>query len=240
MEFAGLQPMTLLDYPEKMAATLFTAGCNFACRFCYNPQLVLPEKTKQQKMQSEQEILNFLQERQGWLEGVCITGGEPTLQPDLLDFCRRVKALGYLVKVDSNGLKPEVLEKLIAAQVVDFIAMDIKAPKTRYAEIVNKKIFLAKIEQSIKLLQAWQARQKNLAVEFRTTLVPGLHQAQDVLAIAQWLAGSRRYVLQNFVLLGPLVDPTFKLAAGFTPAELDAMADLARPLITEVLVRYNV
>ncbi|TSA55631.1 anaerobic ribonucleoside-triphosphate reductase activating protein, partial [bacterium] len=137
MLFGGLQKTTLVDYPGKVAATIFTTGCNFRCPYCHNPELVLPELIKKQPKITEKEILDFLKERQKLLEGVCITGGEPTIQSDLIDFIKKVKDLGFLVKLDTNGSCSDVLNSLIERELIDYVAMDIKAPKQKYELFVE-------------------------------------------------------------------------------------------------------
>ena len=139
MLFGGLQKTTLVDYPGKVAATIFTTGCNFRCPYCHNPELVLPELIKKQPKITEKEILDFLKERQKLLEGICITGGEPAIQPDLIDFVKKVKDLGFLIKIDTNGSCPDVLNNLIEEKLIDYVAMDIKAPKEKYEILVKTR-----------------------------------------------------------------------------------------------------
>lgn len=184
--------MTLIDYPGKIAATVFTVGCNFLCPFCHNPELVDGKKIKDQPKIAEREILDFLVTRQGLLEGVCVTGGEPTIFPDLPEFLKKIKDLGFLVKLDSNGSNPRMLEKLLAAKLVDFIAMDIKAPLEKYKKVAGDKVSLADIQSSTELVR--QAPD----YEFRTTVLPSLHSSKDILSIGRWLQGSGKYYLQQF------------------------------------------
>lgn len=206
MIFGGLQKLTLIDYPGKVAATIFTVGCNFLCPFCHNPELVSPKKIKEQTKISEQEILDFLAKRQGLLEAVCITGGEPTLFPDLPEFIKKIKNMGFLVKLDSNGSNPRMLEDLLAEGLVDFIAMDIKAPLEKYKKVAGERIKLADIQRSTELVR--QAPD----YEFRTTVLPALHSSKDILSIGRWLQGSRKYYLQQF-------KPTKTLDAAFMGAK---------------------
>ena len=202
MIFGGIQKLTLIDYPGKVAATVFTVGCNFLCPYCHNPELVDAKKMKNQPKISEQEILDFLATRQGLLEGVCITGGEPTLFADLPEFIKKIKALGFLVKLDSNGSKPRMLEKLLAEKLVDFIAMDIKAPLEKYKKVAGERVRLEDIQRSTELVR--QAPD----YEFRTTVLPTLHSKKDILSIGRWLQGSKKYYLQQF-------KPTKTLDAAF-------------------------
>ena len=193
MLFGGLQKTTLVDYSGKVAATIFTAGCNFRCPYCHNPELVLPELIKEQPKITEKEILNFLKEHQKLLEGVCITGGEPTIQPDLINFIKKVKDLGFLVKLDTNGSRPGVLNSLIEGNLIDYVAMDIKAPKQKYELFVEDEKIGENIDKSIELL-----KQDKVDYEFRTTLAPDILEEQDILAIADWIKFAPRYFLQRF------------------------------------------
>ena len=192
--------MTLIDYPGKVACTIFTVGCNFRCPFCYSGELVLPEK--QITEISEKDIFNFLKERQGLLDGCVICGGEPTINEDLPDFIIKIKKLGYLVKLDTNGSSPEMLEYLIINKMVDYVAMDIKSSRAKYSVYTGRKVDLAKIERSIN-----QLKKNEVSFEFRTTVAPGL-TAEDILAIAEWISGPGvNYFLQKFVPEKELLDP---------------------------------
>jgi len=192
MVFGGIQKLTLIDYPGKVAATVFTVGCNFLCPYCHNPELVDPKKINEQSRISEQEILDFLATRHGLLEAVCVTGGEPTLLADLPEFIKKIKAMGFLVKLDSNGSNPQMLEKLLADNLVDFIAMDIKAPLEKYKKIAGNKASLENIQRSVELVQ------KAPDYEFRTTVLPSLLSSKDILSIGRWLQGAKKYYLQQF------------------------------------------
>ena len=192
MVFGGIQKLTLIDYPGKVAATVFTVGCNFLCPYCHNPELVDGKKIKDQPRVSEQEVLDFLATRQGLLEGVCITGGEPTLFPDLPEFIKKLKDLGFLVKLDSNGSNPQMMEKLLAEKLVDFIAMDIKAPLEKYKKVAGDKAVLENIQRSTELVRTAPD------YEFRTTVLPALHTKKDILSIGRWLQGAKKYYLQQF------------------------------------------
>jgi len=198
MKIAGIQKLTLIDYPGKLACTVFLTVCNFRCPFCYNPQLVLPEKISKVSFLSEREFFNFLKEKKDYLEGVCIGGGEPTVSEDLPEFCKRIKKLGYKVKIDTNGSNPQMLQDLIKRNLVDYIAMDIKAPSEKYPKLIGLEdvspfSLLGKIEQSISILKT-----SNIDYEFRTTVVPGLLDKEDILKITKWISPAKKYVLQNF------------------------------------------
>lgn len=192
MIIGGLQKLTLIDYPGKLAATVFFTGCNFRCPWCYSSELVLPEKIKEQPKISQKELFSFLKERQGLLEGIVICGGEPTINRDLPRFIKKVKELGYAVKLDTNGSNPKMLKKLIKNKLIDYVAMDIKLPKEKYPKILKAKV--DDIEKSIELL-----KNSGIDFEFRTTVVPTIHTKEDFLKIAKWIGGPKiKYYLQNF------------------------------------------
>ena len=193
IEIGGFQKTTLIDYPGRVACTIFLIGCNFRCPFCYSAELVLPEKIKNQPRISEKELFDFLRERQGLLEGIVICGGEPTINKDLPEFIKKIKNLGFLVKLDTNGSNPEMLKKLIDENLVDYVAMDIKAPKEKYEMAAGVKINLADIEKSIKILKAGE-----VDFEFRMTVVPTLHTKEDIIRIAKWISPAKKFSLQNF------------------------------------------
>ncbi len=252
MKIHGLQKTTLLDYPGHVAATLFTGGCNFRCPFCHNGDLVL-NPGAQPELPME-EIMAFLKKRQGILDGVCITGGEPTLQPDLEAFIREVRALGYLVKLDTNGYRPEVLERLLTKALLDYVAMDIKASKENYARAVGlNKAGLSKesevrgcitgfsiepIQRSVELLKG-----SNIDYEFRTTVVKGLHTIEEFEEIGQWLSGCKAYYLQGFQenenLVGARLGESISEIsfASFSRSEMEQMAALAGKYLETVVIR---
>ncbi len=218
MIIGGLQKHTLIDYPGKMAATIFTSGCNLRCPFCHNPELVLPKEISKSKKLPLKEVFSFLEERKGFLDGVVICGGEPTIHNDLYDFCSEIKRIGFLIKLDTNGYNPEMLEKLIDKELIDYIAMDIKAYKEKYDKLAGVKVDLEKIEQSIELL-------KNRAkdYEFRTTLVPGIIEKEDILKIVQWIAPARKYVIQNFSNKQPLINQELSNEKPFSDEYLESI-----------------
>lgn len=202
MRIGGFLPTTLLDYPEKLACTVFTCGCNFRCPFCQNGSLVLethydlsgaPDSTVSDDDQSA-DILEHIKKRKKILEGVCITGGEPTLQKDLPDFLRKIKNLGLLVKLDTNGSRPDVIESLYQEGLIDYVAMDIKSSKENYPAVSGiSGLPIAAIEESVEFLI-----HSGIAYEFRTTLVKGLHTLADMESIAAWLKGAEKYYLQSY------------------------------------------
>ncbi len=194
MLLGGYQKLTLIDYPGKIATTIFTVGCNFRCPFCHNPELVKHGTwNMEQGTMMEKEFFAFLKKRRGQLEGVCITGGEPTIQPDLIPFIKKIKKLGFLVKLDSNGTRPDVLKKIIDGKLVDFIAMDIKNTLKKYAKTCESKVDIERIKLSVDLI-----RNSGIDYEFRTTAVPGLHEEKDFEEIAKWLKGAKAYYLQEY------------------------------------------
>lgn len=242
MKIHGLQKTTLLDYPGHVAATLFTGGCNFRCPFCHNGDLVLnPGGQPEIPMD---EIRAFLKKRQGILDGVCITGGEPTLQSDLEDFIREVREMGYLIKLDTNGYRPQVLERLLEENLLDYVAMDIKASKANYARAVGldkeRGFSIAPIEKSVELLM-----ESDIDYEFRTTVVKGIHCVEEFEEIGKWLSGCKAYYLQAFqenenVLDARLRDgaigDSVKLAC-FSHADMEQMTVLAGKYVEKVCVR---
>lgn len=200
MNFSGFQKLTLLDFPGVVACTLFTKGCNFRCPFCHNASLVTSSNLPQF---SHEEVISFLKKRQGILEGVCITGGEPLINPALDDFIREVKSLGYKVKLDTNGSFPKRLQSLIEENLLDYIAMDIKNSFEKYHLTAGcDNLNLSLIEQSIDLIM-----HSNIPYEFRTTVCNELHTIDDIIAICNRIKGAKKYFLQNFVDSGDILSP---------------------------------
>lgn len=198
MEIKGLQKLTLLDYPEKIACVVFTGGCNFRCPYCHNASLVF---NKIGEAIEEEEIFAFLEKRKGILDGVVITGGEPLLQRDIENFIKKIKEKGFLVKLDTNGSFPEKLKGLADKKLIDYIAMDIKNSKAKYAKTAgNEKLDITAIEKSIKIVM-----ESGIDYEFRTTVTKELFQEEDFDEIGKWIAGAKKYYLQNFVNSGDLV-----------------------------------
>jgi pyruvate formate lyase activating enzyme len=216
MKIGGLQKLTLIDFPGKIACTVFLIGCPFRCPWCYNRELVLPELIAKQPEIPEKDFFNFLKEKKGLLEGVAITGGEPTANFDLWDFCQKIKDMGFLVKLDTNGYDPEMMKNLIDNKLIDYLALDVKAPKEKYGKLIGieNKFFVQKIvkniERSVEIL-----KQSKIDYEFRTTVVPTLLDKEDILKIGRWLSsfspGQKlpKYYLQNFRPEKTL-DPSFE------------------------------
>lgn len=200
MIIKGLQKLTLLDFPGKVACTLFTYGCNFRCPFCHNASLVTAANDGTDTV-SEEEFFAFLESRRGMLEGVCISGGEPTLQKDLGAFIERIRSMGFAVKLDTNGYRPEVLRELIEGGLLDYVAMDIKNSPSSYARTVGLDDFdMSKINESVEILKA-----SGVPFEFRTTVVSELHTDMDMIEIGQWIGEVDRYLLQDFKDSGDLI-----------------------------------
>lgn len=192
MQISGLQKTTLLDYPGHLAATIFLGGCNFRCPFCHNKDLVL--QPGQLPAYSEEEILTFLKKRQGILEGVCITGGEPTLSNGLMDFIKEIKKLSYLVKLDTNGTNPELIDTVLQHSLVDYIAMDIKTDRLHYNDIANFPVLkIEDIDHSISSI-----KNSGITYEFRTTVVKEFHTEETFLSIGEWIGDCHLYALQPY------------------------------------------
>lgn len=228
MKIGGFQEISLLDYPGKIAAIIWTMGCNFRCPFCYNPDLVF-ERTKNI---SVNHILSFLEERKGKLDAVSISGGEPFLQRDLKNFITRIRDIGYLVKVDTNGSYPKQMKYLLQKDMIDYLSMDVKATKEKYKTVINTSIDIKLIDTSIDLI-------KNFAkdYEFKTTVIPRFHKEKDIMDIAQWLKGSKRYFLQQFKTNTSLVSPDISNEKPYSYEELLKMCEKIKPFFNECQVR---
>jgi len=229
MKIGGLQKMTLIDYPGKVAASIFVVGCNFRCGFCHNPNLV--EVKPNTCYLSEDEIFQFLQKRRGLLDGVCISGGEPLIYEELPEFIQRIKALGFLIKLDTNGLNYALLEKLMAEHLLDYIAMDIKASLENYAQVCGVKLDVNKIPKSINLII-----NSGLAHEFRSTVLPKYHNAQEIEKMAKMIQGAKHYFLQNFRNQHTLSSELAQ-ARSFTQAELKELQKIAVPYVQDCQIR---
>ncbi|HID20305.1 MAG TPA: anaerobic ribonucleoside-triphosphate reductase activating protein [Methanophagales archaeon] len=229
MLIGGFQRFSLIDYPGKICAIVFTQGCNFRCPYCHNPELVDPKHFSHSI--PEEDIFAFLESRRGKLDAVEITGGEPTLQPDLIEFIRKIKALNYLVKLDTNGSNPEIIRALIELKIVDYLAMDVKAPLARYPEITNSNIDPAKINQSIELI-----KHSGLDYEFRTTVVKSQLGKTDILEIGKQIRDSKRYVLQKFVPV-KVLDQNYLDDVIYTETDLECLRNAVKSYVAECVVR---
>ncbi len=230
MIIGGFQRFSLIDYPGKICAIVFTQGCNFRCPYCHNPELVDPKLFSHPI--PEADIFAFLETRRGKLDAVVITGGEPTLQPDLIEFIKTVKALDYLVKLDTNGSSPGILRELIELNLVDYIAMDVKAPLERYQEITNSNVDQAKIKDSIELIM-----HAGLDYEFRTTVVKSQLGKKDILAIVKLIRGSKRYIMQKFVPETVLDQKFLDGVMIYTDEDLVGLRDAVKSYVAECVVR---
>ena len=228
MQIFGFNKTTLLDFPEHVACTVFTGGCNFRCPFCQNGDLVLHGGSL--PVLDEEEVFRVLRKRKGILTGVCVTGGEPTLQRDLDVFLSRVKELGYLVKLDSNGYRPEVLQSLCERGLVDYFAMDIKSSPENYARTAGvKELDMGLIRESVDFI-----RSCGLDYEFRTTVVRELHSSGDFLSIGEWLKGCKAYFLQSYVESEGVICKEF---SSYSKEELEEFVMLLKPYIDIVSLR---
>ncbi len=228
MQIQGIQKLTLLDFPEKVACTVFTAGCNFRCPFCHNASLVthIPKEADM----TEEAFFSFLKKRQGILDGVCITGGEPLLQKDIENFIRQIKALGYAVKLDTNGSFPEKLRFLVEEKLVDYVAMDIKnSPEGYAATIGTDRAFLSEIRESVAFL-----KEGHVPYEFRTTVTRNFHKKEDFEKIGQWIAGCEKYFLQAFVNSGDLINEQI---TGYDEGEMNEFLNVVKEYVPNAKLR---
>ena len=228
MRIQGLQKLTLLDFPEKMACTVFTAGCNFRCPFCHNASLVthIPEKPDM----DEERFFAFLKKRKGILDGVCVTGGEPLLQPDIEEFIRKIKELGYLVKLDTNGSFPEKLKDLVGKGLVDYVAMDIKNSIDGYGKTIGLDArYSTAVQESVAFL-----KEGHVNYEFRTTVTKNFHTEKDFEEIGKWIQGADRYYLQGFVDSGDLIESNIE---GVSKEEMEKFLKKVKPYIPSVELR---
>lgn len=228
MIIGGLEKLSVLDFPGRLAAIVFTSGCNFRCRYCYNPELVLPKKGNEQEKEgpgliSSEDLFLFLKERFGRLEAVVISGGEPTLHKDLPEFIKKIRKIGYLVKLDTNGTNPEMLKSLIDEKLLDYIAMDIKAGEEDYEKVIALKTDMSKIKESIDIIM-----KSGLAYEFRSTLVPGLINKEGFLGMGKLIKGAEKWYLQNFKSDTNLVDESFINLQPFSSKEMEDFVTLGK------------
>ena len=228
MRIQGLQKTTLLDYPEKVACTVFTAGCNFRCPFCHNASLVVDIPSEAEI--TEEAFFSFLKKRQGILDGVCVTGGEPLLQPGIEDFIRKIKELGYCVKLDTNGSFPEKLKYLVKEKLVDYVAMDIKNSLDAYDVTTGTDgRFMKAIEESAAFL-----KEGHVPYEFRTTVTKDFHTREHFEKIGQWISGAEKYFLQSFVDSGDLIDSKI---CGCDEEEMKEFLNIVKTYVPNVRLR---
>jgi len=234
MQITGFEKFSLIDYPGQLVATIFLFGCNFRCGFCHNPELVITDKAR--NVIPEEKILQFLKERKKYLEGVCITGGEPLINQDLPEFLRKIKDIGYLVKLDTNGSKPDLLKKIIDGGLVDYVAMDIKSDKDNYDLLAGKEVELPNIEKSIKIII-----NSGLDYEFRTTVIKDSHNRDIMKNIGEWLnefGKPKKFRIQNFVpRKGKIIDDEFEKAKGLKEEELENLKKSVENYFEHVEIR---
>ncbi len=227
MIIKGLQKTTLLDFPGKVACTVFTPGCNFRCPFCHNASLVTSPNSNETV--SEESFFSYISKRRGILDGVAITGGEPLLCPDIKDFIKKIRELGLLVKLDTNGSFPERLEELLDEGLIDYVAMDIKNSKAKYALTAGLADYPDNIEKSIDIII-----KKAPDYEFRTTVVRELHTREDIEKIATRLAGAKHYYLQCYVDSGDILGDGF---SAYTESEMTALSEAAKAILPCTILR---
>lgn len=225
MILSGLQKLTLLDFPGRLAATVFTRGCNMRCPFCHNASLVVGGAD----IIPEEEFFAFLDERRGRLSGVCVSGGEPTLQADLPEFIKRIKDMGYGVKLDTNGTNPDMLMSLIDSGLLDYVAMDIKSSRDAYARVGGADIDMEKIEKSINILMSGK-----IDYEFRTTVAKPLFSVADFVEIGRMIEGAKRYYLQGFLDSGDLIGEGL---SAYSDEEMRAFCDAVLPFVRNTQIR---
>ncbi len=227
MIIKGIQKTTLLDFPGNVACTIFTAGCNFRCPFCHNASLVVSPDTSD--LLDEDVFFTFLEKRRGILDGVCITGGEPLLQKDIEVFMKKIKDMGFLLKLDTNGSYPEKLSSILSNKLADYVAMDIKSSKEKYSVLCGTDIDTNKISESINILM-----NGNTPFEFRTTIVKDFHSKEDILNAAKWIEGAPLYFLQSFKNSG---DTISKELSAYSPSELHEILDEVKKIIPSAKLR---
>ena len=236
MEIKGFINLSLVDWDGKLSSVIFLPNCNFRCPFCYNSILVLhPERGETIPFE---RVEDYLKKQRSWIDGVCITGGEPTLHSDLPDLCSKLKGMGFLVKVDTNGANPTMVKELMEKGLVDYIAVDIKAPLTveKYSKAtgISAEKFLGKVEETIRILTG-----SKIDYEFRTTVVPTLHEEEDIKEICDGIKGCKKYVLQRFdISLGKTtIDPDFSKLKPFTDEEMKTFLTIAQKFLPNVKIR---
>jgi pyruvate formate lyase activating enzyme len=236
MEMKGFIDLSLVDWDGKLSSVIFLPNCNFRCPFCHNTTLVLhPERGETVPFE---RVDDYLKKQRGWIDGVCITGGEPTLHSDLPDLCSKLKEMGFLVKIDTNGTNPMMMKKLMEGGLIDYIAMDIKAPLTveKYSRAagINAEKLLGKVKETMRILL-----ESKMDYEFRTTVVPTLHEKEDIKQICDGVKGCKKYVLQKFdVSLGKTtIDPDFSKLKPFTDDEMKTFLTIAQELLPNVKLR---
>jgi len=230
MLITGLQKSTLLDYPGEIACIIFTYGCNLRCEYCHNPELVTLPCNKRDVL-SEEMIYSFLEGRKDQLDAVVITGGEPTIQSDLIPFIKKIRDMGYLIKLDTNGTNSKMVEEILKMHIVDYWAMDVKYQKELYKQKLEDNVDYKEIEKSIHLLM-----NNAKDYEFRTTYVKGIHTIESVEGIGKLIKGAKRYYIQNF-RPGKTINPSLNNKNSFTPKELEEIKRVMKEYVKDIVIR---
>ncbi|ACO04497.1 MAG TPA: anaerobic ribonucleoside-triphosphate reductase activating protein [Persephonella sp.] len=230
IKIGGIHKFSLIDFPSRISAVIFVQGCNLRCPYCHNRHLVLPEYFGYTI--GIDEVFRFLESRKKMIEGIVISGGEPTIYEGIKDFIKKIKEFGYLVKLDTNGTNPEVLKELIEEKLVDYVAMDIKASAGKYEYISGSSISMDKIKKSIEILL-----QSDIEYEFRTTLIKDLLTYNDIIKIGQMIKGAKRYALQNFVSSENLINKEIKNKTGFSREEREKLKKRLKNYVKEIILR---
>lgn len=228
MKIGGIQKVSLVDYPGKVAAAMFTIGCNMRCGYCHNPELVLPERYSDSI--PTEDILLFLESRIGKLDGVVVSGGEPTIHQDLPQFIQQIKDMGFLIKLDTNGTHPDMIEEMLEAETLDFVAMDIKGPLNKYQEIAAYPVDIEAVQRTIKLL-----KDSAIEYEFRTTVVRSQLAPEDFVAIGELVKGAPRYALQRF-RPGRTLHPAFRNETTYTDEEFNKIKQVMEKYVGKCLI----
>lgn len=229
MKIGAIQKTSLIEFPKVISCIVFTQGCNFRCPYCHNPELVLPEQF--QASIPEGEIFNFLEKRKKYLEGVCITGGEPSIQKDIIDFIRKIKDMDFKVKFDTNGSDPKIIEKLIKENLIDYISMDIKGPFKKYEEICGVKIDTEKIRDSVEII-----KNSEIDYEFRTTVVKSQIEISEFEEIGKIINGAKKYYLQKFIP-SKLVNPNFLKEITYSDEEFEKAKNIIKKYVNFCEIR---
>ncbi len=230
MIIKGFQPLTLIDFPGQLASIIFTAGCNLRCPYCYNKPLAVNSPELIQL--DEEKIFSFLKTRKGLIDGVVITGGEPTLHNGLPSFIKKIKELGFLVKLDTNGTNPEMIKELIDNNLIDYIAMDIKNSLKNYEKTTIIKVPIENIKASVKIIM-----DSSINYEFRTTSLPKLISKEDFLEIGEWLKGAKKYCLQQFKKADSIIDLSYLNENSYSEEELKNIKNLLTPYFEDIEIR---
>jgi len=227
----GLQKTSLIDYPGKIVCTIFLADCNFRCPYCQNPDLI--ENPDKLPIIKEEEVIEYLKEKRKWLDGICISGGEPTIHKELVDFIKKIKKENFLVKLDTNGTNSIMIKELLDNNLVDFISMDIKISLDKYEDVAKVKINKEDIQKCVDLI-----RNSNIDYEFRSTILPKLHSEENIKKIGEWLKGSKKFVLQEF-RSKICLDKSYEKEKPFTKEEMEKFKKLLEPYFDKVEIRFS-